>query len=209
MQGNSMEQGKQQMTRQVGKVVSVHVGAVDTLQKKASQSIELALDGIVGDRHRGYSRETWEDDKQPEGTIRRNERQWSAVSAEELAAIAQTMDLVEPLRASSLGANLCVEGIANFSRLGRGTLLSFSSGAVLMVEEYNPPCSDMGESLARSYTSHTGKPVPATAFSQAAKFSRGLVGVVDVPGVIRAGDQVTVIPEHLPKWLRGAGERGL
>ena len=28
----------------------------------------------------GYTRETWAGDKQPKGTVRRNERQWSAVS---------------------------------------------------------------------------------------------------------------------------------
>lgn len=186
----------------IGKVKSVHVGAEDVLAKVERERIELALDGIVGDRHRGLSRECWDGDKQPEGTERRNERQWSAVSAEELAAMSEAMDLAEPLTATSLGANLCLSGIADLSRLPRGTLLEFSSGAVLMVEEYNPPCSDMGASIAERYTTRSGEPVAPTAFSDAAKFLRGVVGVVDVAGKVAVGDVVTVTPEQLPKWLR-------
>ena len=192
------------MTAQTGKLVSVHVGAGDTLEKQAQPQIELALDGVVGDRHRGLSRETWEGDKQPRGTTRRNERQWSAVSVEDLAAIGEAMDLAEPLLASSLGANLCIEGIPDLSRLTRGTLLTFSSGVVLMVEEYNPPCREMGKKLAQMYTTTSGAPLTDTAFSQASKFNRGVVGVVEVAGTISVGDEFTVAAERLPKWLRDA-----
>lgn len=190
------------MAEQIGKVVSVHVGAEDTLEKTTQAYIEVALDGIVGDRHRGLSRETWEGDKQPVGTVRRNERQWSAVSMEELATISEAMNLAEPLLATSLGANLCLEGIPDLSQLLRGTLLSFSSGVVLMVEEYNPPCADMGKKLAELHTTESGVPLTDAAFSLAAKFCRGIVGVVEVAGSISAGDELRVEPERLPKWLR-------
>jgi MOSC domain-containing protein YiiM len=190
------------MTDQIGKVVSVHIGAAGTLEKVACAEIEMALDGVVGDRHRGLSRECWEGDKQPEGTARRNERMWSAISAEDMAAIGETMDVAEPLLASSLGVNLCIEGIANLSRLPRGTLLTFSSGVVLMVEEYNPPCSDMGEKLAGMHTTNSGEALDNSAFSKAAKFSRGLIGVVVLAGTISVGDEVQAAAESLPKWLR-------
>jgi hypothetical protein len=110
------------MTEITGSVVSVYVGPAGTLEKRARDSIELELDGIVGDRHRGLTRQTWEGDKQIEGTWRRNERMWSAVSVEELASIEQAMNLAEPLEASSLGANLCLQGIPNLSQLARGTV---------------------------------------------------------------------------------------
>ena len=55
----------------MGRVVSVHAGAGDTLSKEARDAIEVELDGIVGDRHRGFFRENWKDDKQAEGVIRR------------------------------------------------------------------------------------------------------------------------------------------
>jgi len=185
-----------------GSVVSVHVGVADTLDKAACESIEVELDGIVGDRHRGISRQCWEGDKQPEDSVRRNERHWSAVSTEELASISTEMDLAEPLSATTLGANLCLEGIPELSRLPRGTVLKFSSGVELMVEEYNPPCSDMGEKIAAIHRSNSGEPISNNAFSSAAKFMRGLVGVVEVAGRISIGDAVAVEPEQLPKWLR-------
>lgn len=186
----------------MGRVVSVHAGASGTLSKETRDAIEVELDGIVGDRHRGFFRENWKDDKQAEGVIRRNERHWSAVSVEELASIQQAMNLVQPLLAESLGANLCLQGVPDLSRLARGSLLKFSSGVELMVEEYNPPCREMGEKLAAMHTGNSDEWIPAGAFSQAAKFLRGVVGVVEVAGIIRAGDEVRVEPPQLPKWLR-------
>ena len=54
-------------------VVSVHTGASDQLGKKEQSSIIVELDGVVGDRHRSYERKAWAgNDKQPEGTVRRN-----------------------------------------------------------------------------------------------------------------------------------------
>ncbi len=71
-----------------GRVTAVHVGDSDgaDLSKRSTATLSLELDGIVGDRHRGFSREAWAgDDKEPEGTVRRNERQWSGMSIEEIA----------------------------------------------------------------------------------------------------------------------------
>ena len=57
------------MKRLVAQVVSIHVGAKDKLRKDERPSIEVALDGIVGDRHQSYERSTWQGDKQAEGTV--------------------------------------------------------------------------------------------------------------------------------------------
>jgi MOSC domain-containing protein YiiM len=183
------------------KVVSVHSGSNDDLSKQQQPSIALELDGIVGDRHRSYSRQTWDGDKQAKGTVRRNERQWSAVSVEELIDIQRSMDLKGALSAESLGANLCIEGIPELSRLPKGTLLKFPSGAELIVEEYNPPCKEMGEKLAAMHETVSGEPLSTTAFSKAAKLTRGIVGVVEVTGTIMAGDDVVVTLYETPKWL--------
>ena len=116
-------------------VVSVHTGASDQYGKDEQTSITVEIDGIVGDRHRSLQRSAWAgNDKQPEGTVRRNERQWSAVSVEELAQISEAMDLTEPLTAAAIGANLCIEGIPELSRLPRGTTFRFPSNAELQVE---------------------------------------------------------------------------
>ncbi len=82
--------------------------------------------------------------------IRRNERQRPGDSVEELTYITERLDLTEPLTRGTLGANLGVERIPEFSRLPKGTKLLFPSGAVLLVEEYNPPCTVMGPGLRRS-----------------------------------------------------------
>ncbi len=186
-----------------GIVESVYLGGdVDDLSKDLCIGLQAELDGFVNDRHRSLQRECWEHDKQKEGTIRRNERQWSAVSVEELKTIEQGMNLSEPLRASSLGANLCFKGIPALSELPRGTILTFPSGAELMVEEYNPPCLDMGKKLAAIYSCRSGEPLSDTVFSDAAKFSRGLVGVIDVAGRINTGDAVTVEIYKPPLWLQ-------
>lgn len=181
------------MKKIVATVVSVHAGDREDMGKDALRSIEVALDGIVGDRHRSYTRSTWAGDKQPKGTLRRNERQWSAVSIEELAAITRAMDLGAPLTAACLGANLCFSGLPDLSRLPKGTLLRFPSGAELMVEEYNPPCHDMGKKIAALYTCSNGEALRSTAFSKAARLTRGIVGVVEAAGTISAGDAVTVL----------------
>jgi MOSC domain-containing protein YiiM len=184
------------------KVVSVHTGASDQLSKEEQTSIIVELDGVVGDRHRSFMRETWSgNDKQSEGTVRRNERQWSAISVEELAEIAAAMDLTEPLTAAAIGANLCIDGIPELSRLSKGTTLRFPSGAELQVEEFNPPCLDMGTKLAESMTTRSGKPLENTAFSKAAKLTRGVFGVVEVAGIINPGDEIDVTLYEHPSWL--------
>ena len=189
------------MEKITAKIVSVHSGSNDNLSKEAHDSIQVELDGIVGDRHRSYVRDTYKADKQPYGTVRRNERQWSAVSVEELAAISEAMDLKEPITAASVGANLCVEGVTELSRLPKGTLLQFSSGAELIVEEFNPPCSDMSKIQASRHETNSGAPVSDTAFAKAAKLNRGVVGVVEAAGAINAGDEVTVVLYETPSWL--------
>ncbi|MDH4124353.1 MAG: MOSC domain-containing protein [Gammaproteobacteria bacterium] len=181
------------MRKMLATVVSVHAGNNDDLGKDELPCIEVELDGIVGDRHRSYTRTAWAGDKQRKGRLRRNERQWSAVSLEELAGISAALDLSTPLTAACLGANLCFSGVPELSRLPKGSLLKFPSGAELMVEEYNPPCHDMGKKIASRYTTRAGKSLASTAFSKAAKLSRGVVGVVEAAGIIRPGDTVTVL----------------
>ena len=180
------------MNELVGVLVSVHTGNSEDLSKGECASVKVELDGFVGDRHRGFERVAWPGDKDPAGTVRRNERQWSGVSVEELAIIGQKMDLKEPLTAAALGANICVERIPDFSQLPAGTRLIFPSGAVLVVEECNPPCSDMGEQITAKYTTSSGERAAGHLFASRAFGLRGVVGVVDVAGIIEAGDKVVV-----------------
>jgi hypothetical protein len=110
------------------------------------------------------------------------------------------MQLKTPLAAEILTANLCLEGIPNFSQLPKGTQLWFPSGAVLVVEDYNAPCRHMAEKVAKTYTTLSGEPLSNLAFAKAAKKLRGLVGVIDVAGEINKGDEV-IIKIYNPKRL--------
>lgn len=184
------------MSDLVARVVSVHSGDHEDLHKDVFEEVEVDLEGFPGDGHRGFTREAWQGDKDPEGTVRRNERQWSGVSTEELTLISERMDLATPLEASTLGANLCVEGIPDFSQLPRGTRLLFPSGAALAIEESNPPCKEMGLQVAAAYETNAGEPADYKLFPKHSIELRGVVGVVDVSGLIRAGDRVIV---EIPK----------
>jgi hypothetical protein len=73
---------------------------------------------------------------------------------------------------------------------------------VLIVEEYNPPCSRMSQYIADQYRRANEEPLGETDFIEASKFCRGLVGAVEVPGIVSIGESVTVKQEVLPKWLR-------
>ena len=175
-----------------GSVASVHISNNRGMSIESTKTIQVEFDGIVADKHRSYMRGTYEGESVPAGTVRRNDRQWSAVSVEELVKIQEVMELESTLTATTLNANLCFEGIPNFSQLPKGSQLCFPSGAILMVEDYNPPCSYMSERIAKTHTTKSGQPPKRLAFVKAAKRLRGLVGVVDVVGAINEGDKVIV-----------------
>jgi len=174
------------------KLVSVHVGKTVEFIKESIGAAQVELDGFVGDKHKSYMRGIYDGEAYPPGTIRRNNRQWSAVSIEELKSISETMDLAEDLTARILGANLCFSGIPELSQLPKGSKLSFPSGATLIVEEYNPPCHDMSEEISRTRKTKSGDYPGKLEFLKAAKKLRGLVGIVDVAGEINEGDVVKV-----------------
>ena len=190
------------MKKIIGKIDSLFLGVIEEeLIKRSVKQLEFRLDGVIGDRHAGFERVTWEgDDKQVANTLRRNERQWSAVSSEELDEISEKMNLRVPLNAGDIGANFCVSGANNFSKLPKGTIFKFDSGVELIVEEYNPPCLGMSKNLAQNILDKNGNVLDETLFLQVAKYLRGLVGVVEVPGMIHKNDEFLIIPYTSPRW---------
>ena len=192
------------MKKIIGKIDSLFLGVIEEeLIKRSVKQLEFRLDGVIGDRHAGFERVTWEgDDKQVANTLRRNERQWSAVSSEELDEISEKMNLRVPLHAGDIGANFCVSGANNFSKLPKGTIFKFDSGVELIVEEYNPPCLGMSKNLAQKILDKNGNVLDETLFLQVAKYLRGLVGVVEVPGIIHKNDEFLIIPYTSPRWAK-------
>ena len=101
-------------------VVSVHSGDHEDLHKDPHGSVEVGAEGFPGDKHRGFTRVAWRGDKDPEGTVRRNERQWSDLPghgasskqlengrlAEFTATLAAFMDAISAPKAHLVGHSM-------------------------------------------------------------------------------------------------------
>ncbi len=172
-----------------GHVQALYLGDTRGLEKTPCQTLEFTFEGIPGDKHAGFTKPA--DARNPEyqrGTMMRNDRQWSAVAPDELAEAARLMgiDRIDP---GWIGANLAFTNIPNFTLLPRGTKLIFPSGAVLVVEAENMPCTGPGRVIAAKYPELKLSP---NRFPKAAMHKRGLVGVVERAGLVRVGEPVTV-----------------
>jgi hypothetical protein len=181
-----------------GRVSAVLVARGKDFVTEAAAVLSLGFDGIEDDVHAGptrrsSSREPW----YPRDTEMRNERQLSIVAADELALVASRMALAE-IKPEWIGANLVIDGVPRLSLLPAGTLLFFANGATVKVDAQNGPCRIAGKSIAE----HAGmEDVTAGAllFPKAAKRLRGLVGWVEKPGTVTAGEKVSVrVPEQ---WI--------
>lgn len=130
-----------------------------------------------------------------------NFREFSAVSAEDLVYIAQTMQLPGSIPYGCLGENLVISGIPRLSKLPSGTKLFFraqrrgcSQSAVLVVWEENTPCKYPGEAIQGKFPD---TPDLARRFVTSAVGKRGIVGSVYLSGTIREGDTVVVkVPDQ-------------
>ncbi len=165
---------------------------------RSVEALRLVFDGIDGDFHAGATRrsggrEPW----YPRGTEMRNERQLSIVAADELAVVARRMGLAE-IRPEWIGANLLIEGVPHLSMLPAGTLMFFKGGVTLKVDAQNGPCRIAGRSIAE----HAGMAdveAGALEFPKAAKRLRGVVAWVEKPGIILAGEEISLrLPEQ---WI--------
>jgi MOSC domain len=161
-------------------------------------ALPLTFEGIEADHHAGHTRksggrEPW----YPRGTVMRNERQISMVALDELQAVAAEMGLAE-IKPEWMGANIMVAGITNFSMLPPRTLLFFEGGVTLKIDGQNAPCRSSGKAIAAGAKAEDISAATA-AFISAAKRRRGLVGWVEKPGIIKAGEKFTArLPEQ---WI--------
>jgi len=149
--------------------------------------LTLTFAGIEGDRHSGMtrlsnSREPWYE----RGTKMRNEQQVSILCHDELAELAQDMK-IDQLKPEWIGGNILLSGIEFFSLLPPRTLLMFEGGVTIRVDGDRGPCRKSGASIAENFT---GRKELEFLFPKIAKHRRGLVGYVEVPGSIKAGEAV-------------------
>ncbi len=180
-----------------GKVQSVfNTASVDRFQTHPVGVLELGFEGVPGDRHAGFTRrsggrEPW----YPRGTEMCNERQVSILSVEELDLAANRMEIAE-IRAEWIGGNILLSGIAQLSMVPPRTRLEFSGGVVIRVDGDNSPCRFSGAAVAANYPEREGLDL---LFAQKARRLRGLVGIVEIPGGIAPGEEVTA---HIPEqWI--------
>lgn len=163
-----------------------------SLESTAYPSLEFSHEGVVGDKHFGLTMKS--NGRQlgmyPRGTVIRNNRQWSAVSEEELQQTAQRMGM-EHLPPQWLGANLVIQGIPEFTQLPPLSLLVVRSESkdkvILVTYELNLPCIGPHRLIVEKLGFE-----PELDFVKAAMGRRGLVGWVEKAGLISVGDTVRV-----------------
>lgn len=165
-------------------------------QSKPVSELAVDLEGIVGNRHRGWTRKA---DARvpylPRGTIIRNERHVSIVSVEDLAVIAAKLE-IPALDPRWIGANVVVSGMPQFSYLPRGTHLMLPGKTILIVTDQNAPCTLAGDAIARNVPD---RPEIKLQFPALAQGLRGVVATVEHPGGITAG---MVLEARLPaQWV--------
>ena len=162
-------------------ITAICVGKADGMPKKDRvPSVAVTASGLAGDRHQG---ELWtvRSGKDKGGTVF-NERQWSAVSDEEIALLTERLGIEIPVGA--LGENFRFAGAGRLTQLPCGTMLKVSSGVVLGVAGENKPCQKMASYLANFTKADSVR----REFIRAAEGIRGVVGWVEAPGVVTEGD---------------------
>ncbi|MCF6303637.1 MAG: molybdenum cofactor sulfurase [Devosiaceae bacterium] len=174
--------------KRIGRVEGIYSALGKGFETQAVEALTLTFEGIPGDRHSGLarlsnSREPW----YKKGTQMRNEQQLSMLSGEEMGAVAQDLK-IERLEPEWIGGNILFSGIANFSQLPPRTLLMFEGGVTVRVDGDRGPCKIAGRALADQFENREDL---VFAFPKTAKYRRGLVGWVEVPGVIKPGEIVT------------------
>ena len=156
--------------------------------------MRLTFAGLDGEVHAGLTRPSCSRvlSQYPRNTPIRNTRQISIVSAEDLADIAQKLDLpqVDP---AWLGASIVVKGIPDFTHIPPSSRLQAQTGTTLTVDMENRPCQFPAKTIEAQHQGH------GTAFTAAAKGRRGVTAWVEREGALTIGDQLRLhIPDQRP-----------
>lgn len=165
----------------------------------AVEELALTFAGVEGVPYGGRTRPSCSRvvAQHPKGTEIANTRQLSIISAEELAQIAEAIDLPR-LDPAWLGATLVLEGLADFSHVPPSARLQAEAGTTLVVDMQNRPCHQPGLTIERHHPGH-GK-----AFRRAAEGLRGVTAWVERPGPLRVGDRLRLhLPDQRP-WRGGS-----
>ena len=113
-----------------------------SLAAEPLNEILATFSGVAGEEHGGLTRPSCSRvlSQHPRDTTIRNVRQFSVLSAEELDQIARTMG-IDRLSPAWVGASLVVDGIPDFTHVPPSSRLQAPSGATLVVDMENRPCT--------------------------------------------------------------------
>jgi hypothetical protein len=155
--------------------------------KAPTGEMSLGLDGPEGDCHTGPTRKS--DSRTlalyPRGLDISNVRQLTILAQEELQEIATALGIaaVDP---SWLGANLVLSGVPELTFLPPSTRLQFPSGATIVVDMENHPCSQIAEVIGRHH------PGLEKLVVKKALHKRGVTAWVEHAGDIKLGDEMSL-----------------
>lgn len=161
----------------------------------AVAALTLGFHGLLGERHQGENRLSCVrvSNLYPQGTTIRNVRQLSILSEEELALIAADMGL-EQVDPRSLGANLVLRGIPDFTFVPPSSRLQGPDGMVLTVDMENRPCILPGREIDKAHAGFGPK------FKRAAGSRRGITAWVERPGQLKIGDSLQLFVPDQQVW---------
>jgi hypothetical protein len=170
-------------------------GAGDSLRAGAVDELVLDFAGDAGARHHGTERPSCVrvSNLYTKGTIIRNVRQLSILSAEELALIAGEIGL-DDLDPALLGASMVLSGIPDFTHVPPSSRLQGPSGLTLTIDMENRPCVLPGREIEADAPGH-GK-----AFKAAAAGRRGVTAWVERPGAVALGEELRLFIPDQRAW---------
>lgn len=172
------------------------------LQADAVQSLRAGFDGPEGEAHGGLTRASCSrvTGQYRRGTVIRNTRQFSLLGAEDLAEIAARMG-VDRLDPALLGATMVIAGLPDFSHLPPSSRLQGASGATLVVDMENRPCTLPAKPIEAALPGFGAK------FKAAAKGRRGVTAWVEREGTFTLGEAVRLHVPDQPVWAHLAEAR--
>lgn len=175
--------------------LAIHAAGSESIATVTTDAVNVTYAGIEGDSHTGLTRQSCVRVKRQYkmGTQIRNTRQISIVSEEELRAIAALLD-IPLIKPEWLGSNICLSGIADFTRIPPATRLLFSDGAALVVDVENEPCKYPADIIDQHH------PGAGKLFVKHAMGRRGVTAWVEREGEIKSGSTVEVHVPTLHRW---------
>jgi len=167
------------------------------LASVAAERLAMTFAGPEGEDHGGVTRPSCSRvlDLYARDTPIANVRQLSILSSEEIAQIADTLEL-DDLDPAWLGATMVVEGLPDFSHLPPSSRLQFGGkgGATVTIDMQNRPCNLPAPAIEAARPGH------GRWFKAAADGRRGVTARVEREGAVGLGDAVTLFVPDQRGW---------